>query len=602
MNQGALINNSLIESLNRLWAHIPSKRKKQFFLLLVMMLLTAVAEVLSIGSVLPFLGALVSPEKLYELSSLMPLWKWLEFTDPNQLIFPLTIFFSLASLVAAGMRLLLLRVSISLSFITGADLSNGIYRRTLYQPYSLHVNRNSSELISAISTKTNSVIFNIIGPALVILSSGLMLIVILASFFWFNPYLASGIFIGLGSIYMSAIIFSKKQLRIDSRCVAQETTNVVKALQEGLGGIRDVLIDGTQEEYCRVYRSADLPLRIAQGRSLFVAQWPRFFIEAIGMVTIAFLAYYFSLQEGGIIAVIATLALLALGAQRLLPLMQQVYLNISVIRANHGTLNDVLSLLDQKLPSQSKMDAELGGLKFEKFISLEGVGFQYGTQLPLVLENITFEIQKGERVGFIGATGSGKSTLLDIVMGLLECTHGSVKIDGVKLNDHNQRAWQMELAHVPQNIFLADSSVAQNIAFGIHPSQINMARVMWAARCANIDEVINQLPKKFETQVGERGVRLSGGQCQRLGIARALYKNANVLILDEATSALDESTEISVMQSINHTDSTITILMIAHRLSTLKNCSKIFQIQNGTIANIWTYEQLVSANSNNEIL
>jgi len=568
--------------ISRLWHHISSRRRRQFWLLLVLMILASFAEILSIGAVLPFLGALTAPNRIFEHPVAQPFIHMMELTSADQLTLPLTIIFGLAALMAGALRVLLLWTSIRLSFAVGADLSNGIYRRTLYQPYAVHIARNSSEVINGISTKVGEVIFYILMPALNLISASVMLVVILIALLSIIPGIALAAFGGFGLIYVFIIRLARNRLKVDSQHIARESTNVIKSLQEGLGGIRDVLIDGSQEVFCANYRNADQTLRRAQGDNQFISYSPRYGMEAMAMLFIATLAYLLSKQPDGIAMAIPMLAAMALGMQRMLPALQQAYGAWSTIHGAQASLQDALVLLDQPLPDHAEK-LVTKPLLFQHQINLKQISFRYSPQTPWVLKNVELTIAKGSRVGFIGTTGSGKSTLLDIIMGLLKPTEGSIEIDDQPIAEGNRSSWQAHIAHVPQTIFLADASVEENIAFGTPNDLIDHERVRQAALQAQISDLIETLPLQYQTSVGERGVQLSGGQRQRIGIARALYKQADVIIFDESTSALDNETELAVMQAIEALSSDLTILIIAHRISTLKNCTQIIELGNGSI-------------------
>jgi ATP-binding cassette subfamily B protein len=384
--------------------------------------------------------------------------------------------------------------------------------------------------------------------------------------------------------FMYAIIIKKirNKLKINSKNIAHESTQTIRYLQEGLGGIRDILIDGTQETFCAIYRRSDLVLRHAQGSNQFMSQSPRFGMEAMGMVLIAGLAYVLTQQTNGIIKVIPVLAALALGLQRLLPALQQAYQAWSTIQGAHASLQDTLELLDQPLPNSS-IQSSVVPVTFGCDISLRQLSFQYSPDKPYVLKNIDLTIKKGSRIGFIGTTGSGKSTLLDIIMGLLQPTGGTINVDGHSITPGNLQSWRKHIAHVPQSVFLTDGNVEANIAFGVPPEQIDPMRLRQAASQAQIADAIESWPLQYKSVVGERGVQLSGGQRQRIGIARALYKNANLIIFDEATSALDSKTEVAAMEAIELLSKDITILIVAHRLSTLDKCDEILEIVNGNL-------------------
>jgi ABC-type multidrug transport system fused ATPase/permease subunit len=583
----------IIQLLSRLWHCISPRRRGQFGLLLALMIIASFAEILSIGAVLPFLAVLTAPDHVFEHSAAQPFIHALGFNTPDQLLLPLTIVFGLATLMAGAMRLLLLWANTRLSFAIGADLSINIYRRTLYQPYAVHVARNSSEVINGISSKANDVIYSTIMPILTLISSSIMLVAILIALLSVDPVIALAAFGGFSMIYAFIIRLTRNRLLADSQLIARESTHVIKSLQEGLGGIRDVLIDGSQAVYCRIYRNADQPLRRAQGNNLFITQSPRYGMEALGMLLIASLAYTLAHQPDGITKAIPVLGALALGAQRLLPVLQQAYAAWSGIRGGQASLQDTLELLGQPLPGYANQPAA-EPLPFRQGISLKKLSFRYSPQTPWVLKNLNFTITKGSRVGFIGTTGSGKSTLLDIVMGLLQPTEGTLEIDGQPITTVNHRAWQAHIAHVPQAIFLADSTIEENIAFGVHKDQIDHVRVKQAAQQAQIAEAIETWPKQYQTFVGERGIRLSGGQRQRIGIARALYKQADVLIFDEATSALDNETEQAVMEAIDCLSQDLTVFIIAHRLTTLKNCTQIMELSDGCINRTGTYQDIVT--------
>lgn len=568
---------SIAGMARRLWGHVGRRRRKQFAFLLSLSVLVSLTEIVSIGMVLPFLGALSAPERVFASSYARPLVGWLGLTEPSQIILPLTIAFCAVSLLAGAMRMTLLRTSLALSFAVGADISNEVYRRTLYQPYSVHISRNSSEIINGISIKTNEVIFYIIMPVMTLISAVFMIAAIVTALAAFIPFAALAAFALFGTFYAFLVKHLRRKLKANSEQIARESTNSIKYLQEGLGGIRDILIDGTQETFCGTFRKSDSILRNAQSNNQFLAQSPRFVMESTGMVLIAGIAFGLSHGAGGMASTLPTLAALALGLQRLLPALQQGYQSWSTIHGAQDSLRDALGLLGQPMPVPDSNP--LVPMTFSREVQLKNVSFRYGATKPWVLRNVNIAIAKGSRVGFVGTTGSGKSTLLDIVMGLLHPSEGAVLVDGVAVTASNVAQWRLHVAHVPQTIFLTDGSVRENIAFGVPATDIDDAAVREAARRAQIGEAIESWPKGFETVVGERGVQLSGGQRQRIGIARALYKRAELIIFDEATSALDTATEEAVMESIESLSGEITVLIIAHRLSTLKSCSQVIEFR-----------------------
>ena len=590
-----MINLKIIKNstLSTLWYQLSKRRQKQFWLLLILMIIAALSEIISVGAVLPFLGILTAPEQVYQHPLMQPIIQTLELTEPSQLILPLTIFFIISALLAGAIRLTLLYVMTRLSFATGADLSINIYRRTLYQEYAVHVSRNSSEVINSIINKTNTVIHGILTPALTFISSIILLIGIMSALFAINISVALSAFIGFGLLYWLVIRYTKNQLKDNSQVIADQSTQMIKSLQEGLGGIRDLLIDGTQQFYCQLYRSADLPLRRASGNNQFISRSPRYAMETIGMILIVTLAFFTSKQEGGIVAAIPILGALALGAQKLLPVLQQAYGSYSTIKGSMASFEDVMRLMDQPLPNYSDQ-VLVKPIPFIKEIKLTNLNFRYTKKSPWVLKNINLSLRKGDHVGFIGVTGSGKSTLIDIIMGLLSPTSGKLIIDEQLINDQNCRAWQSHIAHVPQHVYLSDSSIEENIAFGIAKEKINHLQVKKAAQQAKIANLIEGWKNGYQTLVGEQGVRISGGQRQRIGIARALYKKANILIFDEATSALDNKTEREVMEAIEGLGKEITVILIAHRETTLKKCDLIVKLDENHTISIGSYKEIIN--------
>jgi ATP-binding cassette subfamily B protein len=568
--------------LARLWRRLSPRRQHQFGLLLGLMLISAFAEVVSLGAVLPFIGILTAPNRVLNHPIVADMAQAWGIISADQLVLPLTVAFVAAVILAAAIRMLLLWVSTRLIFASGADLSIEVYRRTLYQPYRVHVARNSSEVISGITNKVNGAVFGVLLPLLTLVSSILLLVAVMLALIAIDPMAASLAAIGFGTSYGLITWMTRRRLQRNGRRVACEQTQVIKALQEGLGGIRDVLLDGTQPIYCEIYSQADYPLRRAQGNNSFIAGSPRFAMEALGMSLIVALAYGLSKQDGGITTALPVLVALALGAQRLLPALQMGYSAWASIAGNHASLADTMELLDQPLPAEL-LQPTPAPLPFQNAIRFNAVRFRYTSDGPWVLDGINLSIPKGTRVGFVGSTGSGKSTTLDLLMGLLMPTEGEILVDGRSISGNRLRAWQRSIAHVPQSIFLADTTLAENIAFGVPRAAIDLQRVQQAARQAQIAGFIESRPDGYDAFVGERGIRLSGGQRQRIGIARALYKQASVLVFDEATSALDDATEQSVMDAIEGLSRDLTILIVAHRLSTVECCDRLYRLEQGRV-------------------
>ena len=586
-----------IRQTKDLLSHLTGRRRRQLVLILILMIVGSLSEVVSIGLVIPFLGALTSPEVLFESEFLSPVLQYFEINAPEQLLLPFTAMFIIAVVLAGTIRLILLYSTIRFSHAIGHDLGVDMYRRTLYQSYSVHCSQNSSEIINGIILKANTVTGGVIRSILNILTSIFLIIGIVIALLFVDIYTSLSALLGFGLLYLSVIKFTHKKLRRNSVAIADYSTQQIKSLQEGLGGIRDVLIDGTQNFFSKTYKKSDKSLRKALANNTFIAGSPRFIMEAIGMTLIALLAYSLKMGSASFELVIPTLGALALGAQRLLPSMQLLYDSYSNLKGSQGSLTDVLKILKQKLPGFAN-NPKQEQIPFKNEIELKNLSFQYSIDSPLVFKNINLKIAKGSCVGFIGETGCGKSTLLDIIMGLLYSTDGEILIDDNLIDETNRRSWQSNIAHVPQHVYLSDSSIIDNIAFGIPKEEIDYEKVKLAAQKAQISEIIEGLKDGYETFVGEQGIQLSGGQRQRIGIARALYRNANVLIFDEATSALDNLTEKAVMDSIDSLEQDLTVLIIAHRLSTLKQCDYVVDIKSSSKLVIKTPTEVIKSEKN----
>jgi ATP-binding cassette subfamily B protein len=588
----AIPTNGLTKLLLRLWHHLSRQRRRQFWLILGLMLVSAFAEVVTLGAVLPFLSILTSSDHLFGkplVTNIVLSWG---VTSVDQLVLPVTVAFISATLIAASIRIFLLWSSTRIALVIGADLGTAVYRCALYQPYREHVGRNSSEVISGIISKVNSVVFSVLLPLLTIVSSAALLVAIMFALLAIDPMAASVAAVGFVIGYALITWMSRRQLHRNSLRIAFEQTQVVKALQEGLGGIRDVQLNGSQQVYCDIFSKADYPMRRAQATNAFIGGSPRYIMEALGMILIAALAYALSRQEGGVATALPVLGALAVGAQRLLPALQQAYSSWTSIAGSHATLIDIVSLLDKPIQVELLQPAPAPML-FKKDIQFRCVRFRYANDGPWVLDGLNLFIPKGARVGFVGSTGSGKSTTLDLLMGLQMPTEGELLVDGQSICGNHLRAWQQNIAHVPQSIYLADATLAENFALGVPPETINLDRVQQAARQAQIADFIESRPEGYQAHVGERGIRLSGGQRQRIGIARALYKQASVLVFDEATSALDNATEQSVMDAIEGLNRDLTILLVAHRLTTVRRCDFIVELEHGRVVAQGTYEQLL---------
>jgi ATP-binding cassette subfamily B protein len=574
-----------LRDIRRLWSQLAARRRMQSLSLLALTTVAAFAEVAAIAAALPFLVALATPELILGHSNLGPWLQAAGVTESADVRTAASITFAVAALVSGVIRIVLSRCTTAWTFGVGAEFDAAMFRRTMYQPYSVHVARHSSEVIAGVTSRSDTLVHYVLMPCLLLVTTLMTMTIVVAALIAWRPLAVLSAFGGFFAIYAVVAVLSRRPFNANGAVVAGTSGRVIRLLQEGLGGIRDVLIDGTQAHYSRRFAEESLRLRSAQGAMQFLGTMPRFGIEALGLALIAGLAWTMTRESSGLNGALATIGALAFSAQRVLPMLQECYWAYTRLTGAHPTLISVLDLLEQPAPDENAATL-VEPLPFCAALRLEHVGFRYGPAAPWVLRNVSLEIPRGARIGIVGASGCGKSTLLDLIIGLQQPTEGRLALDGVTLDDANRAGWRAHIAQVPQSIHLADCSIEENIAFGVPKRDIDPQRVREAARKARIAETVEAMPDGYLSRVGENGVRLSGGQRQRIGIARALYKRADVLVLDEATSALDNETESEVIDTIEALGREITVIMVAHRLTTLGRCDRIVRLAGGRVESI----------------
>jgi ABC-type multidrug transport system fused ATPase/permease subunit len=568
---------------------LSARRWWQIFAVFCVMLAGGAAELFTIAAVVPLLAVLAGSGA----PGHSQVTQILQATGLDVSRLPLAV---LAAIFCAGavgsavIRIVLTWSSQKLVFRIGYDLSVTLYSRVLHQPYDFHVKLNSSRIISDV-TGIQRLLMGMILPLMQGVSSFVISLFILAGLLLINPQAALIAFAGIGSIYAVVSLWARPRLRRNGTFIKLTSRARVKTVQEGLGGIRDVLLDNTQSLYVKKFSKIEGQLRDAQAENALVGATPRFIVEALGMVVIVGLALFLT-GEGSIQTSLPVLAALALGAQKLLPLLQQTYNGWTNISGSEAILLSVVELLQQPVAERFDEDRSVP-VEFNEEIGVRDLSFHYSPGSANVLKAIDITIPKGAFVGFVGESGAGKSTLVDLLMGFLKPTGGSILIDGVPLTEENLLSWQGQIAHVPQHIFLSDGTIVENVAFGLPARKVDLERVVEACRRAELHDFVASLPAGYETFVGERGVRLSGGQRQRLGLARALYKKASVLVLDEATSALDDATEASVIDAVHRLGAEYTVMMIAHRVTTLQRCDIIYRLANGEVVQQGTFEEVL---------
>jgi ABC-type multidrug transport system fused ATPase/permease subunit len=571
----------MVEKLYEVRRVVSRRRKIQFVLTLISIFTNSLFEIISLAAVVPFLSVLSSPQTFMENSSVRRFAPMLGVNDASEAVAIICISFGIVTVVSAAVRTFTVIVNSKFTLALGADLSRTVFERTLHQPYSSHAKQNSAAVIANVTQNVNAFVNGILNPGVQFLTSSLTVFGILMTLLLINWWVALTASVVFGGAYFGILCINRSRYTRNSSIVVAAQDDIVKALQEGLGAIRDVIIDGNQEFYAKTYSAADRRSRNAQNDSYIRSATPKYILEAIGMLMICTVAFVLSKGESKLLGAVPVLGALAMGAQRLLPAMQVAFGTYSTIVGNRCGLDRIVDVLTFEQAPKPSTDIDACGVASK--VAFTKVEFCYASDAPLVVRNVSFKIQRGERIGVIGATGSGKSTTMDLLLGLLKPTSGQILIDGELLVGDKVFAWQKSLSHVPQVIYLADASIAENIAFGLPKDKIDMNQVRQAASLAQIAEHIEALEAGYDTFVGERGIRLSGGQRQRIGIARALYKNATVLVFDEATSALDDETEADLMKAIDGLSKDLTVIMIAHRLSTVRRCDKILKLHKGKV-------------------
>ncbi len=594
---GAVDETRFRQGLAGIYSHMSPVRRRDFYLILVLMLLNALAELGTIGAVLPLLSLLADPNGLGNEGWATAMFDPFGTGNPSQRLIAATLMFCVFAIIAGIVRLQLVRKTQDFGFHLAHELMLEVHRRLLLQPYSFHIQRSTPTLIAAVD-KIEILVFSVLLPAMQATTAAFIAAAVIAVLVYIDPFTALVAALAFSIIYLAVSAAARRPLARNSAVIARGFDERLKILQESLGGIRDVIIDQSHAMHMRLFDDENGSLNAARANTTFIASAPRYAIEAMGMVIIAGLALVTSQREGGLAGALPILGALALGAQRLMPLVQQIYNSWSTAAGHYSVMGQALELLELPVPASGARNRPARPLLLTDRISVDSVSFAYPARRGRALQDIGFEIPVGSAVALIGETGSGKSTLVDLLMGLIQPAAGQILIDGQLLTAENSGDWQRSIAHVPQSIFLADASVSRNIALSMGDEAIDPDRVVEAARKAQLHDFVTSLPDGYATTVGERGIRLSGGQRQRLGIARAIYKQAPVLVLDEATSALDDQTEGAVIDALVRLgDEGRTIITIAHRLSTISRCDIVVRLQRGRVVAIGSYAEVVTGNA-----
>lgn len=575
------------------------QERKRAGVLVGLILLMAVLDMLGVASILPFIAVLANPQiietnsflnKAYELTSLIGV------TSSEEFLLFLGIAVFLLLVISLAFKALTTYAQIRFVLMRECSIGKRLIEGYLHQPYGWFLNRHSADLGKTILSEVGAVVGSGMLPLMILLAQGSVAVALLVLLLIVDPLLAMTVGLVLGAFYfgifalMSGLLGRLGHIRVKAN---QERFN---AISEAFGAVKEVKVGGLERVFIDRFSISAMTYARTQATSQVISQLPRFFLEAVAFGGLLLVILYLLAQSQSFSEALPIIALYAFAGYRLMPALQQIYSAFTQLRFAGPSLQ-VLHKDLTSLNISEKSISQIYPFHVERDIKLNNISYSYPKSEREVLKNIDLIIQAKSTVGFVGSTGSGKTTTIDIILGLLQPQSGAILVDGNVINESNLRSWQKVIGYVPQQIYLADTTIAENIAFGVESKKIDIDAIQRAAKIANLHDFINnELTDGYQTKVGERGVRLSGGQRQRIGIARALYHDPQILIFDEATSALDNLTEQLVMEAVKKLEHQITIIIIAHRLSTVRDCDQIFLLDHGTLEGFGRYEELVKSN------
>ncbi len=591
-----------LSTWKKAWALLQTREQRNAWIVLAIIIAGGLSSALMVGSVLPFLSVLAQPRNIETTPALNWAYNTYGFTSDYAFLVALGLTSLVAIIIASAIQLLKTWAVARFAVMRIHSLSSRLLASYLRQPYEFFLNRHSGDMSTRILTETHQMVTHFLQPAAEVVASIFGIIAIIALLLWAEPLLAVLSFAVLGGVYSLTYLLSRRSLKRLGAVRAQANNARFRTANEALGGIKDIKLLGCEQHYLARYDVSSYKMARAITTIQFISAMPKFVLEAIAFGGIILLCLIImdpqNLTSGSRLEnILPILGLFAFAGQRLMPELSKLYQSLSQIQASSAAVDIVyrdLMLQENrvKLPKTQPV-----GLSLRQQLNLEAISYQYPDASYGGVRDIKLTIAAGEKIGIVGGTGAGKTTLADLILGLLNPISGSLVIDGVPVTENNLRAWQQSVGYVPQDIFLTDASLSENIALGVPPMDIDHVRVVEVAQIAQIDQFItSDLAEGYETSIGERGIRLSGGQRQRIGIARALYQAADLIVFDEATSALDNLTEREVMSAINALPNEMTVLMIAHRLSTVQGCDRIIVMEGGRMVGFDTWDALITEN------
>jgi ABC-type multidrug transport system fused ATPase/permease subunit len=578
---------------------LTSRERRQGYMLLGMIIFMALLETGGVASILPFMSVLANPEVVKSNVYLATVYNYLEFEEPQAFLFFLGIVVFTVLVVSVAFKALTTYAVLRFAHMRNYSLSKRVVASYLRQPYEWFLNRHSADLGKTVLSEVFQVVNGVLIPMMQLIAHGAVALALIVLLIVVDPKLAVFVALVLGGAYGVIYLLLRHYLVRIGKDRVKANRERFEVVQEVFGGVKEVKVSGLEGAMLRRFDGPAKRFARHQASSQVASQQPRFIMEIIAFGGMLAIMLFMMTGPDGLQQTLPIITLYAFAGYRLMPALQQIYANLSKMRFTAPALDDlhgdIGSLNSEGCNNLSNQKAQPLGLS--RSIYLEAVHYSYPGSERSALDNLILNIPAYSTVGLVGSTGSGKTTTVDIILGLLRPQSGQLKVDDKPITPENVRAWQRNIGYVPQHIFLADSTVAANIAFGLPPEQIDQMAVERAARIANLHNfVVNDLPNGYATAVGERGVRLSGGQRQRIGIARCLYHDPEVIVLDEATSALDNVTEQAVMQAVHKLTHSKTIIIIAHRLSTIRECDCIYLLERGQVVGEGTYEKLVATN------
>lgn len=591
----------MITNLRKIFSLITPRERRQVYWLLLAILVMGLLETTGIASIMPFMAVLANPEVIETNKFLSQAYVITGLTSHNQFLFFLGLVVLSVLIVSNSFSAFTTGFLLRFVFLRGHVLSSRLFAKYLHSPYSFFLNQNSAELVKNIITENHRVVVGVLLPAMHIISRTVIALCIFALLIVMDPLLAVMIFVVCGGLYGTVFKLTRKKLAVSGKKSTASQGQRFKLAGEAFGGIKELKLLGREDEYLKRYQQPSYGYATCESASQTITAVPKYALETIvfgGMLLI--MLYQIGIKKD-IAQVLPMLVLYAFAGYRLMPGFNQIFQGIAQMRYHSAALDIIHQHFQLGSDDHHSSRTEIplvDPLPFNNGISLQDITFSYPKSEPIVIDNLSLFIKANTTVAFVGKTGSGKTTLVDIILGLLPVDSGKMTVDNTLLDNSNLRAWQKNIGYVPQQIYLADDTVTRNIAFGIPDEEIDHQAVITAAKVADIDGFVsNDLSQGYETVLGERGVRLSGGQRQRIGIARALYHDPKVLVLDEATSALDGVTENVIMDAIHSLAHKKTIILIAHRLTTVKQCDAIHLLNLGRVVASGTYEELISSSA-----